>query len=206
MANPRQEEKSSQNMGDAARQTGEQAAEQTSRIAQSAAEQTARIGQATAQAGEEVARVGATLLKQNAEALQNTWRFGLDMTTAMMGRSTEQIGRTLGLTGQEAQEATERSARNTQSILYSATAAGRVMNGLSQEYFMLVRHQVEHGMERMNELWNCRTPQDLAAVQSDLLRDAVGSVLESSRRMADMSVKLAEETTKRMEETVRHAA
>jgi phasin family protein len=206
MANPRQEERSTQNMEDAARQTGERTAEQASRIAQSAAEQTARIGQATAQAGEEVARVGANLLKQNAETLQNTWRFGLDMTNAMMGRSTEQISRTLGLTGQEAQQAAERSARNAQSILYSATTATKVMTGMSQEYFVLVRHQIEHGMERMNELWNCRTPQDLAAVQTDLLRDAVGSVLESSRRMADMSVKLAEDATKRMEETVRHAA
>ena len=206
MANPRQEERSTQNMGDAARQTGEKTAEQASRIAQSAAEQTARMGQATAQAGEEVARVGANLLKQNAETLQNTWRFGLDMTNAMMGRSTEQISRTLGLTGQEAQQAAERSARNTQSILYSATAASKAMSGMSQEYFMLVRHQIEQGMERMNELWNCRTPQDLAAVQSDLFRDAVGSVLESSRRMADMSVKLAEDATKRKEETTQHAA
>ncbi len=206
MANPRQEERSTQNMGDAARQTGERTAEQASRVAQSAAEQTARIGQATAQAGEEVARVGANLLKQNAETLQNSWRFGLDMTTAVMGRSTEQISRTLGLTGHDAQEATERSARNAQSILYSATAASKVMSGMSQEYLELVRHQIEHGMERMNELWNCRTPQDLAAVQSDLFRDAVGRVLESSRRMADMSVKLTEDATKRMEETVRHAA
>jgi len=206
MANPRQEERSTQNMADAARQAGERTAEQATRIGQTAAEQTARVGQATAQAGEEVARVGANLLKQNAETLQNAWRFGLDMTTSMMGRSTEQIGRTLGLTGDEAQEAAERSARNAQSILYSATAASKAMSGMSQEYFALARHQMEHGMERIHELWNCRTPQDLAAVQSDLLRDAVGSVLESSRRVADMSVKLAEDATKRIEETVRRAA
>jgi phasin family protein len=193
-------------MADAARQAGERTAEQATRIGQTAAEQTARVGQATAQAGEEVARVGANLLKQNAETLQNAWRFGLDMTTSMMGRSTEQIGRTLGLTGDEAQEAAERSARNAQSILYSATAASKAMSGMSQEYFALARHQMEHGLERINELWNCRTPQDLAAVQTDLLRDAVGSVLESSRRVADMSVKLAEDATKRMEETVRRAA
>jgi len=206
MANPLQEEKSTQNMAEAARQTAERTAEQATRIGQTAAEQTARVGQATAQAGEEVARVGADLLKQNAETLQNAWRFGLDMTSAVMGRSTEQIGRTLGLTGNGAQEAAERSARNTQSILYSATAASKVMSGMSQEYFALVRHQMEHGMERMNELWNCRTPQDLAAVQTDLMRDAVGSVLETSRRVADMSVKLTEDATKRMEETLKHAA
>jgi len=206
MANPRQEERSNQNMGDAARQTTERTAEQAMRVGQGATEQTARVAQATAQAGEEVARVGATLLKENAETLQNALRFGLDMTTAVMGRSTEQIGRTLGLTGNGAEEAAERSARNAQSVLYSATAASKVMTGMSQEYFALVRHQMEHGMQRMNELWNCRTPQDLAAVQSDLLREAVGSVLESSRRMADMSVKLTEDATKRMEETIKHAA
>jgi hypothetical protein len=69
---------------------------------------------------------------------------------------------------------------------------------MSRECFELVRHQIEHGMDRMNDLWSCRTPQDLAAIQTELLRDAVGSVLESSRRMADMSLKLADDAAKRM--------
>jgi hypothetical protein len=57
----------------------------------------------------------------------------------------------------------------------------------------------------MNELWRCRTPQDIAAVQSDLLRETVGSVLQSSRKVADMSLKVADEATKHMER-VRPAA
>ena len=196
MANPRHEDKSTQNSDDMAR--GEKAAEQTTRFGQATAEQATQIGQAAAEAGEEAARVGANLLKENAEAVQNAWRAGLDMTTAVMGRSTNQIGRTLGLSGDEAQQATERSARNAQTILYSTTAVTKAMSGMSREYFELVRHQIENSMERITELWRCRTPQDVAAVQSDLLRDAVGNVLESSRRMADMSLKLADDAAKRM--------
>ena len=45
---------------------------------------------------EHTARAGADLLQQNAETLQNALRFGLDMTTAVMGRSTDQFSRTLG--------------------------------------------------------------------------------------------------------------
>ena len=60
-------------------------------------------------------------------------------------------------------------------------------------------------MERMNELWRCRTPQDIAAVQSDLVRETAGSVLESSRKVADMSLKVADDATKHMER-VRPAA
>ncbi len=64
-------------------------------------------------------------------------------------------------------------------------------------------------MDRMNELWACRTPQDVAAVQSDVVRETVGTVLESSRRIADMSVKLTDDAGKQIEqnlEEIRRAA
>jgi hypothetical protein len=201
MADPRQEDKSTRNVEDTARRT----AEQTSRIGQAAAEQTTRIGQAAAEAGDEVARAGAHLLQQNAETLQNAWRSGLDMATAVMGRSTDELRHTLGFSGNEAQEATERSARNTETILYTGTAATKLIGGMSEEYFGFVRHQIENSMNRMNELWRCRTPHDVAAVQSDLVRETVGSVLESSRRMADMSLKLADDAAKHMERSRRAA-
>ncbi|TFV71227.1 phasin family protein [Bradyrhizobium frederickii] len=182
MANPRPEEKSAQNPEDTIR-----------RAAERTAEQTRRIGLAAAEAGEEVAQAGGHLLRQNAEMLQNTLRFGLDMSTAMMGRSTEQLGRTFGLTGDEAQRAAERSVRNAEAIMYSTTAVAKGMNGASREYFDFVRQQIERTMDRMNELWRCRTPHDLAAVQTDLVRDTISSALDTSRRMADLSRKVADD-------------
>jgi hypothetical protein len=148
MANPQQDEKSKQGVEDAARRAGEKTAEQTSRIGQAAADQTARAGQAAAEAGKEVARASANLLKQNVETLQNAWRFGLEAATSAVGRSTEQFGRTLGVSGegvQQATEATERSARNAQTLLYTGTAAAKVMSGMSQEYFQMVTATVSFG-------------------------------------------------------------
>jgi hypothetical protein len=213
MANPRQEEKFTQGIEDAARRASETTAEQASRAGQAAAEQTARLGQVAAEAGQEVARVSANLVQQNAETLQNAWRFGLDMATTVMGRSTEQLSRTLGLSGEGVQQATERSSRSTQTstqtILYTSTAAAQMMGGMSREYFDLVRHQVEKSMDRMNDLWACRTPQDVAAVQSDMVRETVENVLQSSRRIADMSLKLADDAGKQINqkmEEIRRAA
>jgi phasin family protein len=202
MANPRPEEKPNQGMEDAARRAGEKVAEQTNRLGQATAEQTARVGQAAAEAGEEVARAGASVLKQNAETLQDAWRLGLDMATSVVGRSTEQFGRTLGLSGDGVQQATERSARNTQTVLYTGTAAAKVMGGISHEYFQMVRHQLEKNMNHMNELWSCRTPQDFAAVQSDMVRETVETVLESSRRIADMSIRMADDAGKQINKTM----
>ncbi|MGY4500702.1 hypothetical protein ACVWYH_004633 [Bradyrhizobium sp. GM24.11] len=182
MANPRQEEKSTQNPEDTIR-----------RAAERTAEQTRRVGLATAEAGEEVAQASSHLLRQNAEMLQNGWRFGADMVTAMMGRSTDQLGRTFGLTGNEAQRAAERSVRNAEAIMYSMTAVAKGMNGASREYFDFVRQQIERNMDRTNELLRCRTPHDLAAVQTDLMRDTISSALDTSRRMADLSLKVADD-------------
>ena len=205
MANPHQEEKSKQGVEDTARRVGEKAAEQTSRIGQAAADQTARAGQVAAEVGEEVARASANLLKQNVETIQNTWRSGLESATSVMGRSTEQIGRTLGVSGevaQQATEATERSARNAQTLLYTSTAAARVMGDVSQEYFQMVRHQLEKNMDHMRELWTCRTPQDFAAIQTDMMRETVETALESSRRIADMSRKMADEAGKQIKQSM----
>ncbi|MET3844042.1 phasin family protein [Bradyrhizobium sp. OAE829] len=176
---------------------------------QAAADQTARIGQVAVDTREQVARASAELLKQNVTTLQNAWRFSLEAATSVMGRSTEQFGRTLGLSGEGAEEATERSTRNAQTLLYVVTAAVKAMDVVSREYFHMVRHQVVNNMDRMSQLGTCRTPQDFAVVQTDMVRETVETALESGRRIADMSLKMADETEKQikrsMEETRRAA-
>jgi len=187
MANSRQEDKTNQAAPDAIRQMSEKTADQTR-----------RMGETAVEAGQEVARAGADLLQQNAETLQSTLRFGLDMATAVMGRSTDHVSRAFGLSGDEVQQSTERAARNAATILHSSTALAKGMKGMSQEYFAFLRHQIENSMERMNELWRCRTPQDVAAVQSDFMRESVESAMESSQRIADMSLKVTNDTTRSM--------
>jgi vacuolar-type H+-ATPase subunit H len=150
-------------MEDATRRAGEKAAEQTSRIGQAAADQTARVGQAAAEAGEEVARASADLIKQNVETLQNACRFGLDAASSVVGRSTEQFGRTLGLSGEGVQEATERSARNAQTILYTGTAAARVMGGMSREYFHMVQASSREEHEPHERIVGLQNPSGLCS-------------------------------------------
>jgi hypothetical protein len=76
---------------------------------------------------------------------------------------------------------------------YSATAVVKGMNGASREHFEFIRKQTERSMDRMNELLRCRTPHDVAAVHTDIVRETISSALDSSRRMADMSLKVADD-------------
>jgi phasin family protein len=195
MADPRQENKFTQKAEETVRQTGEHAAEQTT-----------RVGLAVAKAGEDMSQGSAELLQQNAEMLQKTWRSGMETATAMIGRSSDELNRTLGFTGDEAQKATEKSVRNTHAVLNSVTAVSKGMNEISREYFEFVRRQMESNMDRMNELWRCRTPHEFVALQSELAKETVTKALENGRRLADMSLKVAEDAGKRITEGMQRAA
>jgi phasin family protein len=195
MAHPRQEEKTAHVAEETVRRTGEKAAEQTR-----------RIGLAATQVGDEIAQVSANLFQQNAEMLQNTWRLEVDMATTVFSRSLDELGRPLGLSGQEAQGAIERSARNAHTILQFANAVTKGMNEISREYFDFVRHRFENNMDHMNELWRCRNPQEIAALHTEVARDTVASVLESGRRMADMSLRVVDDAKKPIAESMGRAA
>ncbi len=195
MANERQEDRPAQNVEDKARRAGERVTDQTR-----------RIGVAAAEASEQAVKTSANVLQYNAEMIQNTWQFGVDVATAIIGRSAEHFGQALGVSGEEAQDAAKRSARNAEGILYSATAVTKGMNDASREWLAFARTQVENNMKGMSELWRCRSPHDLAALQTDLVREAMERALQSSRRIADMSVKVAEDAATHMTAAVRQAA
>jgi hypothetical protein len=45
----------------------------------------------------------------------------------------------------------------------------------------------------LNRLAGCRSVQDLVAVQSEIMRDGLGQSVNSSRRIAEMSIRVANE-------------
>jgi hypothetical protein len=194
MANSRQEEKTAQ--------TTEAAAESTRRAGEQAAEQASRLGRAAADAGEHVAQVGADVFRHNTEAVQNAWRSTMELATMATQRSADQFVRAFGLSGNESQEATQQAARNVEAMAQSSGALAEGMSGITREWFDFVRDRMDKNLERLDELWHCRTPQDVVAVQSELLRENVEGVLQTSRRVADASVKLADNASRKMTETV----
>jgi phasin family protein len=175
-------------------------------IGETTVEQTRLIGETAVEAGQKVAHASADLLQQNAKMLQNAFRFGPDLATTVMGCSTDQFNRALGSSSNDVQQATERSTRSAAAVIHSTSAVAKGMDGISREYLEFVRHQIESGMNRMHELWRCRTPQDVAKVQAEFLRESMETALQSSRRMADMSLKVVDDAGKQITQTTERRA
>jgi hypothetical protein len=56
---------------------------------------------------------------------------------------------------------------------------------------------MDRGFDRMDALLQCRTPQDFAALQSELLRDNMETVLGYARKAGEHSAQLCDEARRR---------
>jgi hypothetical protein len=61
---------------------------------------------------------------------------------------------------------------------------------------------MDRNLEKMNDMMRSRTPQELIAAQSDLLSDNLEAFLQSSRRVAEASVHVADQATRRLTEII----
>jgi phasin family protein len=51
-------------------------------------------------------------------------------------------------------------------------------------------------VDGLNRLVGCRSVQDFVAVQSDLVRDDLQQVIDTNKRVAELSVRIAEEAAR----------
>lgn len=206
MANPRQEPRQ-ETQGREGRseerpmqpgQPGAQAAQAAQDTARKASEETERVAQTAAEAGERVARASADLMQSNAQAMQRAWQSGTNFATLCAERSADQFARALGMSGNGTQEATQQSSRNVEAIMQSSAALAQGMQTLSNEIMEFARHRLEKNIDQINEIMRSRTPHDFTAAQSNLLRDNLEGMLQTGRRVAEMSVRMTDEAVHRM--------
>lgn len=209
MANPRQDERNpAQSAQESIRRTTA-GAEDMRRNAEEAAQKTSetatQFSRSALEAGERATRTGAEMMQQNAEVFRRMWQSGLEIASKMGGRSAEDFARVFGLSGDEVRQANEQSSRNVDAIVESTTVLTQGIEGISREWFEFARKRIEHNLQRLNDFARCRSPQQLAAMQSEILRDNIEDLLHSSRRVAEISARLAEQATGKMTENLEKA-
>jgi phasin family protein len=184
MANPRQAEKE---LSRAAQETARKTVEETRRAAQAAAD-----------TGAEAARAGAEFMQRNAATMQDAWKSGSKMASQLTERSMEGFARAFGISGDRAEQAAEQSSRNLECIVQSGTILAGGMQNITREMFELASKRVEQNLHRINALASARTPQEILAAQSDLVRDNLEDFVQNARRISEMTMQIADEAARRI--------
>src|SRR3954449_1567397 len=121
---------------------------------------------------------------------------GLNSTLQTFHRATDQFTQVLGFAGPQAEELAKRSSRNVEALSQASNILVKGAQEFSREWFELVQERMKKNMEAMNRLASCHSLQDFVTVQSDIARDRLGHTVESSRRLAEVSLRVADEAAR----------
>jgi hypothetical protein len=174
----------------------EQAARASEKTAKEFAEGASRVKDAAAKAGDQSMRAGIEMFQRNAETVQHTLQSSAKLASTMAECSADQFGRAFGLSSGEL---TERSSRNMQAVVQSSTIVTEMMQRMCVECGDIARARIERGFQRMNALMRSRSPQDIVALQSEILRDNMETFLGFARKAGEHSTRLVEDAQRRIE-------
>ena len=144
------------------------------------------------------------MLQTNVGTAQQALQSGAEMAARLAESSVNQFGRALGLSGDGTHTAAQQSSENIDAIVRSGAMIVEVTQSISREWTDFARERIEQNFNRFDSLLRCRSPQDFAALQSEILRDNLESFLQCARRVAEKSVPVADESTRKVAENVEH--
>jgi phasin family protein len=165
------------------------AADEAARTARTVTDEAARVGEQTARAGADITRRGT-------ETARDTFQSGLNTATETFQRVTDQFTKVLGFNGPQSEELTRRSSQNLQAVSQASSVLMKGAQEVSHEVLGLVQDRVQKNIDAVSRLAGTRSVQDFVAVQSDLARDGLQQVIDTNKRIAEVSVRIADEAAR----------
>jgi len=148
----------------------------------------------------EAARVGTEniikLREQNVESTRKAVQTGVHAASAGFQQASDQFERALGFSGDDGKRLAERYSQNMEVVTRCGTVLSESFQDLSRQWWGLAQSQLKRNLQGMSVLSHCRSLQDFAAVQSDLMREGLQKMVEDGRQIAESSVRAADGASK----------
>jgi hypothetical protein len=151
-------------------------------------------------------RTGTESAQSIAQALQQVVENSFGAFSELARRSTGQAMQMVGRPGGEARGLTEGASENFKAVAQANTVLARGLQDVSREWFELSQKRLQTNLDGLNALARCRSMNDFVAVQSSLIRDNLEQTVDNSRRIAELTIQLADEATRTATVQVSHSA
>jgi phasin family protein len=128
-----------------------------------------------------------------AEIVRDATEFGVNTSVKNFQKAADQFTQAVGFAGPQADELARRSRENIEAVAEASTVLVKGAQDITREWFDLIRERMAKNLDAMSRLAGCRSLHDFVAVQSDIARDRLGHNVESGRRLAEASARVATE-------------
>lgn len=145
---------------------------------------------------ERAARGSANVITDQAKAFRHMWQASAQMAANLTKRSADEVVRTFGIGGDEAEKAAGQASDDFGALVQSTSVVANAARTISTEWVDLVRHSTERSVDQVNALMRCRSPSDFVVAQTHALRDNMEALIDCSRRIAEIALRTTEETSR----------
>src|SRR4029078_1681364 len=159
-----------------------------------ARDETRKMSAATADASESTVRAATDLMRGQFETVQRAWEVAAEAAKSVAARPIDQLSRASGLVGRNGNLGMQQSLRNAETVMESGTAIASAIHNISREVVELTSNRLQQNMNVIDALAKCRSPEELIRTQSDFVRQQIGDSVQSARRIAEISLHMADET------------
>lgn len=169
--------------------------EQTARATERAASGIGEVGgpaiDAATTVSDQVMHAGLELMQRGAETVQHVLQCGARLAARLSERSADQFGRAVGISGENADQVAQKTARNLQAIMQSGTVLTEITQRLCEQWADIGAARTNRAFDRVDAFLQCRTPQDFIALEIELMRDNMETCLDYARKSGEHAARLA---------------
>jgi len=130
---------------------------------------------------------------ENAKQIVST---SVEVASARARKATDEIARTLSFSGEDGERLARQSRQNMEAVARCGTVLTQAFQDASRGWAEIGQKQWRRNLDGLNRLARVRSLQDLAAVQSELVREGLQSMVQDSRRIAEGSLRAVDEAAK----------
>jgi len=167
-----------------------------------ARDETRRMSAAAAAASASTARAATDLMRGQFETVQRAWEVAAEAARNVAARPIDQLSRASGLVGKNGDLGMQQSLRNVETVMESGTAIASAIHNISREFVELTGNRLQQNMNVIDALTKCRSPEEFVRTQSEFVRQQIGDYVQSTRRIAEISLDMADQAADKASRSV----
>jgi hypothetical protein len=148
------------------------------------------------------ARAATDLLRGQFETVQRAWEVATEAARNLAARPIDQLSRASGFVGKNGDVGMQQSLRNAESVMASGTVIASAIHNISRELVELTNNRLHQNMNVIDAFAKCRSPEELVRTQSEFVRQQIGDYVQSTRRIAEISLGMADQAAETAETAV----
>ena len=136
------------------------------------------------------------LNERAAENTQHIVQKGVETASHQARQAADRFSRTLGYTGEGSERLARQSKQNMEAVVRCGTVITQAFQDTSRIWLSLSQKQWQRNLDGLNKLARAKSVQEYSAIQSELVREGLQSMVQDGKALSETSARAIEEAGK----------